>query len=396
MRIIFSIFLISLFTQTVSGFQQLDIDSLTVKNVNQRPLERLPLVEDRPIKNVIFIIGDGIGMAQLASAQINFAGPDGELHSQRMPVTGFFNTHAANRLITDSAAAGTALSCGIKTNNGMLAQLPDNRACKTILELAEEKGKSTGLVATSTITHATPASYASHIDSRYKQDEIAVQYLDSGIEVFLGGGLEYFIPQSNSVSSRSDDRNLISEFESIGYDVVENLEELNSSKSGQILGLFSDSGMPSESRTPTLREMSEKAIEVLNTNEEGFFLMIESSQIDWAGHDNDIEYIIREFADLEDAVESVLDFAVEDGETLVILTSDHETGGMNIISGNTQDKIAIAWATGNHSGVPVPLLAYGPHAIEFTGWWDNTEIAIKLADIAGLGKLPQIIEQSEL
>jgi alkaline phosphatase len=392
MSYVFSLILICLSTQSIHGFQQLDIDSLAVKNSVQRPLERLPLVEDRPIKNVILIIGDGIGMAQLASAQINFAGPDGELQSQRMPVTGFFNTHSANRLITDSAAAGTALSCGIKTNNGMLAQLPDNRNCKTILELAEEKGKSTGLVATSTITHATPASYASHIDSRNKQDEIAVQYLKSGVEVFLGGGIEYFVPQSDTSSARTDDRNLILEFESIGYEVVNSKEELNTSNSERLLGLFSDSGMPSENRTPTLREMSEKAIEVLNTNENGFFLMIESSQIDWAGHANDLEYILREFKDLESAVESVLDFAVQDGETLVVLTSDHETGGMNIISGDTQDKLAIAWATGNHSGVPVPLLAYGPHAIQLTGWWDNTEIAIKLAEMAGLGVLPQIIE----
>lgn len=388
-----SLFLLfAFYTTTACGYQVIKTDSISVNTGNEVVEQNYPLIEDGPIKNVIFIIGDGTGLAQLYSGQVNLVGPDNKLNVQKMPVTGLVTTHAANRLITDSAAGATAYSCGVKTNNGMIGQLPDGRACKTILEMAEDQGKSTGLVATSTITHATPASYASHIDSRSKQAQIAEQYVTSSVEVLLGGGLEYFIPQSESGSSRDDSRNLVEEFESNGYEFVENAEELNNSDSGKLLGLFSMSGMPSEVRTPTLSEMTSKALDVLSSNDEGFFLMVEGSQIDWAGHGNDAAYAMRELADFDAAIKTALDFALEDGETLVVVTADHETGGMNILSGKTEEELKIVWTTDYHTGIPVPLMAFGPHAIEFTGWMDNTEVGIKVAEISGFGMLPEIIE----
>jgi alkaline phosphatase len=392
MRIITSILFFLIFNSSVFAFQSFKIDTVSVAPTNGVAPEKLPLVEDRPIKNIIFIIGDGTGLAQLFSGQISIAGFDGRLHLQRMPVTGLVNTHAADQYITDSAAGATAYSCGVKTNNGMIGQLPDNRHCKTVLELAEKHGKSTGLISTSSITHATPASFAAHIDSRKKETEIATQYLHSNIEILLGGGLEFFVPQSKDNSSRIDDRNLVHEFQNLGYDFVKSYEELDTSPANKILGLFSNSGLPSGDRSPSLKQMTEKAINVLNTNSEGFFLMIEGSQIDWAGHENNFEYMHRELSDFDEAVASVLDFAVTDGETLVILTADHETGGMNILSGSTQENITIVWTTEHHTGIPVPIMAYGPKAINFTGWWDNTEIGIKIAELSGLGVLPQIIE----
>jgi len=392
MRFILSIMLFASISVSTEAFQELRVDSISVVKKSSIGSEKLPLVEDRAIKNVIFIIGDGTGLAQLFTGQANLVGTDNWLNIQRMPVTGLVTTHAANRLITDSAAGATAYSCGIKTNNGMIGQLPDGKPCKTLLELAEDKGMTTGLVATSTITHATPASFASHIDSRSKQAEIAEQFLLSEVEILFGGGLEYFIPQNDSVSLREDDRNLITEFTDHGYDFVENLDQMIESESNKILGLFSDSGIPSIDRTPTLGEMTEKAIYSLNNNESGFFLMVEGSQIDWAGHANDVNYALRELADFDAAVKSILDFATEDGETLVILTADHETGGMNVLSGSTEEQLKIVWTTDYHTGIPVPIMAYGPHAIEFTGWWDNTDIAKKIAKLSGLGELPIISE----
>ncbi len=356
--------------------------------------ERLPLVEDQAIKNVIFIIGDGTGLVQLTSGQYNLVGAEGLLHLQTMPVTGIVKTYSANGLITDSAAGATAYSCGVKTDNGKIAQLPDETDCKTILEMAEEKGLSTGIVSTSTVTHATPASYAAHVTSRGMQAEIAVDYLDSGAEVIMGGGKEFFISSSEDGSRREDSRNVIEDFEGSGYEYVESAAELKSSDSGKILGLFSLAGMPSEERTPTLAEMSSKAIDVLSQNEEGFFLMIEGSQIDWGGHENNVDYVLREVADFDAAVKVALDFAQENGETLVVLTADHETGGMTINSHyDRRDEVEIAWTTTGHTGVPVPLLAYGPHAIEFTGWQENTEVGIKVAELLGVGTLPHIIEE---
>lgn len=378
---------------TLNCFAQKE-NTFQVNKEQQVDRQRLPLVADGPIKNVIFIIGDGTGLVQLTSGQYHLVGEDGLLHVQTMPVTGIVKTHAASNLITDSAAGATAYSCGIKTDNGKIAQLPDERNCRTILELAERKGLSTGLVSTSGVTHATPASYASHVPSRRMEAMIAAQYLSSGTDVILGGGLEYFIPSNEKGSSREDNRDLISEFEGLGYTFVENKEELHAVNSEKILGLFSDSGMPSENRTPTLAEMTSKAIDALSKNEEGFFLMVEGSQIDWGGHGNDTPYVLREVADFDAAIAKALEFAQNDGETLVIVTADHETGGMTLNGYNRDShEVDISWTTTSHTGVPIPLMAYGPHAVEFTGWLDNTEVGQKTARLLGLGELPIIIEE---
>ena len=355
--------------------------------------ERLPLVENKKIKNVILLIADGTGIAQISSGQLNLVGPDGYLNLQRMPVTGIVKTQSSNSLITDSAAGATAYSCGLKTDNGMIAFLPDGSFCKTLLELAEEKGMSTGLVATSTITHATPASFAAHVRSRGSQAEIAEQYIESGAEVFLGGGREFFIPQDQEGSSRKDDRNLIEEFENVGYDYVSTVEEMQNSVSDKLLGLFANSGMDSENRTPTLEEMTNTALSKLQSNENGFFLMVEGSQIDWGGHGNDSEYVIREMKDFDNAVKAALEYAEKDGETLVVLTADHETGGMTMMtSSDDAQKLRVEWVTDYHTGVPVALMAYGPHAIEFSGWNDNTDIGIKIAELMNFGEFPLILE----
>lgn len=367
-------------------------ETISVRTESPVKPDRLPLVKDGKIKNVILMIGDGTGLAQLSSGQLNLVGKEGLLYLQTLPVTGLVKTYSADNLITDSASGATAYSCGVKTDNGMIGQLPDGRACKTLLELAEAKGMSTGLVSTSGVTHATPASFGAHVPSRNMQAEIAAQYLDTGSEVILGGGQEYFIPQNQEGSNRSDDRNIISEFEAKGYNYISTADQLSSISSDKLLGLFSISGMPSEDRSPTLAQMSKKAIDILSKDEDGFFLMIEGSQIDWGGHDNDAQYVLREVKDYDAAVKEVLDFAVQDGETLVVLTADHETGGMTMQDSESEEELTITWTTGSHTGIPIPMMAYGPHAIEFTGWWENTEVGIKLAQLLGLNEFPVIIE----
>ncbi len=356
--------------------------------------DRLELVADKPIKNVILVIADGTGVAQLSSGQLNLVGADGYLSLQRMPVTGIVKTQSANSLITDSAAGATAYSCGMKTNNGMIAYLPDGTHCKTILQYAEERGMVTGLVATSTITHATPASFAAHVASRGNQTGIAEQYVNSGVEVIFGGGREFFIPQSEDGSSRSDDRNLIEEFESKGYEYVADAEQMKASSGDKVLGLFANSGIESVDRSPTTAEMTEVALSKLKDNENGFFLMVEGSQIDWAGHQNNAEYAIREVKDLDDAMSVILDFAEKDEETLVVLTADHETGGMTMMNSSDDPKqLRVEWVTDYHTAVPIPLMAYGPHAIEFTGWHDNTDVGIKIAELMNIENFPLVLEK---
>lgn len=384
-----ALILIIFITLACNNSQEVEVKETTTSSNT----ERLPLVSGKKIKNVILLIADGTGIAQLSSGQLGLVGADGYLNLQRMPVTGIVKTQSANSLITDSAAGATAYSCGMKTNNGMIAFLPDESHCKTLLELAEERGLSTGLVATSTITHATPASFAAHVKSRGNQVGIAEQYVNSDVEVFLGGGRQFFIPQDQEGSSRKDNRNLIEEFETKGYDYVSTAEEMKSSQSDKVLGLFANSGMESIDRTPSLAEMANTAITKLETNPKGFFLMIEGSQIDWAGHENNVEYEIREMKDFDDAVKVALDFAVQDGETLVVLTADHETGGMTMMnSSDDPKKLRVEWVTDYHTAVPIGLMAYGPQAIQFTGWNDNTDIGIKIAELMNFGEFPVIRE----
>lgn len=359
------------------------IETIDVSEENATK-DLLPLVEDKQIKNVILMIGDGTGLAQIASGQLAVAGPDGLLHMQTMPVTGIVKTHSSDNLITDSAAGATAYSCGLKTYNGAIGVDPNQIPCKTILELAEEKGLSTGLVSTSSITHATPASFASHVVQRSMQEDIAADFLDSGVEVFLGGGVKWF-----HKDMRSDSLDLLHEFQNKGYEIILDKDRLSTSSSNKMLGLFSEDGLERTENEPSSKEMVSKALENLNTNDNGFFLMVEGSQIDWAGHDNNVEYLKREVQDFDEAVQEVLEFAREDGETLVVLTADHETGGMTMQRQVAEgDSLEVFWTTDYHTGIPVPLMAYGPQATEFMGWRDNTYVGIKIAELLGLGEFP--------
>ncbi|SMO35872.1 alkaline phosphatase [Gracilimonas mengyeensis] len=347
----------------------------------------LSMSDKTTVKNVIFLIGDGTGFAQITAGQYALVGPEGRLHLQTMPVTGTVKTSSSDNLITDSAAGATAYSCGIKTYNGAIGVNPEQVPCTTILELAEQEGLSTGLISTSSITHATPASYAAHVNDRGMQEDIAADFLDSGAEVFLGGGWKWFAPEL-----RSDSLDLVTQFEESGYQVLRNATQLINANGERLLGLFAEDGMEREEGEPSSSQMVEKALELLTKDEDGFFLMLEGSQIDWAGHSNDIEYLKREMKDFDDAVKTVLDFAEQDGETLVVFTADHETGGLTLLDQTASDSLQVYWATTHHSGVPVPLMAYGPQAQEFMGWMDNTEVGIKLARLLQVGDLPILSE----
>ena len=372
----------------------LNTEQLVIASETTIKGQRLSLIADQPIKNVIFMIGDGTGIAQLYSGQLQEVGPNGYLHAQRLPITGIVKTHAEDDLITDSASGATAYSCGIKTKNGVIAQDSDGNECVTLLELSQKAGMKTGLIATSGVTHATPASFATHIDSRNKYSQIAEQLVESEVDVILGGGLEYFLPLDSAGSSRADQLNLISNFEERGYSIVLNRQAMIEEDSDRIAGFFSPGGLPSENRIPSLSEMTSKAVENLSSNENGFFLMIEGSQIDWGGHANNTPYVLREVKDFDDAIGVVLSFAEQNPGTLVIVTADHETGGMTINEVNRENTVVdIAWTSTGHTGTPIPLMAYGPHAVEFSGWWDNTDIGKKVADLLGFENFPLVLSE---
>ncbi|PFG04817.1 alkaline phosphatase [Bacillus sp. es.034] len=287
-------------------------------------------------KNVIFMIGDGMGNPYTTALRYMNDNPDTmEMEKTAFDpyLVGLQTTYPEDEKenVTDSAAAATAMSGGVKTYNNAIAVDNDKSNVKTVLEQAKENGMSTGIVATSEITHATPASYGAHEESRKSEDAIADDYYDEmingkhKIDVMLGGGTDFF---------ERDDRNVAQQFKKDGYSYVKSADELKKDDNKQILGLFAESGMDKmidrDEKQPSLADMTKSALDRLKGDKDGFFLMVEGSQIDWAGHDNDVVGAMSEMRDFEQAFEKVRDFAKENGETLVIVTADHSTGGISI------------------------------------------------------------------
>jgi len=335
-----------------------------------------------------------MGLGQIMLARIKAAGPDGALYMERLPVIGFIRTHSADALVTDSAAAGTAMASGVKTNNGMLAMTPDGTQYQTILEAAKDKSMATGLVVTSAITHATPAAFASHVEARSMQDKIAEQLIENKVNILFGGGREYFLPGSDSESRRNDQKDLIKHAQDTGYLYIRNEQELKTARHTNILGLFQLGPLTTVAPEPTLAELTTKAINILNSQtnrkKHGFFLMVEGSQIDWACHDNDAAETVRLTLLFDQAVKAAIDFALKDKHTLVIVTADHETGGLTIKGGSLKgDKLDVNWSTGGHSASSVPVYAFGPRAETFSGTYDNTDIPKKIAALLGIKPFPK-------
>ncbi|WP_346861614.1 alkaline phosphatase [uncultured Draconibacterium sp.] len=326
---------------------------------------------DKP-KNIIFLIGDGMGVAQVFSG---LTANQGKLFLENCKHIGFSKTQSADDYITDSAAGGTALSCGIKTYNGAIGVNTDTLAVKTILEEAEEKGLATGLVSSSAITHATPASFIAHQKNRGMYEEIAADFLNTDIDVFIGGGIQHF-------TKRADGKNLLVDFAKKGYQVESDIDKIKKVKKGKLVGLTADVHTARiAERGDMLPVATETALRILDNNsgDKGFFAMIEGSQIDWGGHANSTVYIVEEMLDFDQAIGKALAFAAKDGETLVVVTADHETGGMAIIGGDmSSGMVKGAYPTAGHSAVMVPVFSYGPGAEEFMGIMDNTEIHKKM------------------
>lgn len=325
----------------------------------------------RKPKNIILFIGDGMGTAQLFSG---ITANGGEMNMENFPVVGYSKTQSASDYVTDSAAGGTALSTGTRTANGVIGMNPQGDTLTTILEYAERNGKATGLVSTSAITHATPASFIAHQPNRIMYEEIAADFLKTDIDVFIGGGGEFF-------TKRVDGRDLITELDAKGYRLAYDLNTLDPVHEGK-LAVFTATGHNAgyRDRGEMLSRSTAKAVEILsNTKSKGFFLMVEGSQIDWGSHQNDAGYVAGEVLDMDKAVGEALKFALEDKRTLIIITADHETGGMTIEDGDfAKGYVKANFTTGNHTGVMVPVLAIGPGAEEFTGIYNNTEIFEKM------------------
>ena len=391
-----------------------------------------PAVAQEPPTRVILIIGDGAGASYWTAAA--FAADN--LAVEQFPVMGLVRTRASDSKITDSAAAATAYSAGVSTYNGAIGVDPDSNSVTTIVEVAQGRGMATGLVATSSITHATPAAFAAHVPNRDLEFEIARQMAAADVDVILGGGRRFF-----DATRRPDSLDLLSDIAD-RYAYVESAAELGDVETSEVrklFGLFAVEHMPAaRTRLPTLPVMTQAALEVLDHDPDGFFLMVEGSQPDWRGHDHEsLGAIVAEMLDLDRAIGVALEYQIRHPETLIVVTADHETGGLAIQQAGSRrlltraavaadstvaqlveasavgdpelaaladsarwymarlsssmrsqarhmgDSLALVarYTTGNHTAQMVPLFASGPGAERFGGIKDNWRIGELLLEV---------------
>lgn len=327
----------------------------------------------KPAKNIILMIGDGMGFNSVSAARVAMFGRGAGLAMDRMPYMGQSLVWSlSDDFVTDSGAGATSLASGVKTLNSRIGMDKDARRVRTILSLAKSLGKSTGVLSTCSVTHATPAAFLANVKSRSNEWEIARQISEAPVDVLLGGGRGYFLPGSHKESLRDDDLDLLDRMRKNGMTVVSSVEEfkaLDLSKVQKVAGLFDLMHPPkAPERKMSLAEMVEAGLSVLSRNRNGFFLMVEGSQIDWEGHANSLQGNVDETLDFDRAVAAAMEFAAKDGNTLLIVTADHETGGLSI--NNARERAATVtggWTTGSHTGNAVPLYAFGPNAAAFAG-----------------------------
>lgn len=329
------------------------------------------------VRNVILIIGDGMGFGSTFSWMVenNY----GMTCFDRAQFVGVSKTYSENSRVTDSAASGTAMATGHKTNNSMLGVLPDGTRVPSIADLAKEKGMSTGIVVTSYVLDATPAAFYAHVASRGDRKAIEEELLKARPDVLVGGGRKYF------TEKKYVPENMIDRAVAEGFTYVSTPEEFYATDKTPILGLFSEESYPMaiERDTDFLTDAGLHTIEILEKNKKGFFVMIEGSHIDHANHANNAEQLAWEMEEFDKMVNAAFDYADTHKGTLVVVTADHETGGVNLIPGSKDfskgdSGLETTYSTTGHSGSPVPIYAYGASAWRFGQVMENTDIFARI------------------
>lgn len=330
------------------------------------------------VKKVIFIIGDGMGLAQISGAMSESTDRNA---FERFKVIGLSKTSSADNYVTDSGAGATVFAIGKKTFNYGISVGTDSLPYPSLFEMMKKKNMATGVVVTSSITHATPACFYAHVSSRKSEDDIAEFLLKGNCDIAIGGGTKF-------ITDRKDKKNLTELLQLNGFivktDTTNNFEPFNGNK--QVYTLAYD-GMKRklDGRNDYLKLASMHAISQLNNNKNGYMLMIEGSQIDWGGHDNNYEYMKTELYDLNQTINAVLDYAQKQGDILVVVTADHETGGLSLHPNKDNKKqFKPNYSTGGHSGIMVPVFAFGPGAELFGGIYENTQIHYNFKQLLGL------------
>ncbi|GAB3923280.1 alkaline phosphatase [Mucilaginibacter myungsuensis] len=325
---------------------------------------------NKKVKNVILLIGDGMGLAQI---QAGLTANHGQLNIYQCRNIGFSQTRAANSDNTDSAAGATAMATGQKTNNRYIGMDPQGRPLTNLPDILAKDGIKSGIISAGNITDATPACFYAHVTERDSMQMIARDLLNSKIDLLIGSGAKYF--QNNK------DKALVQKLADKQFRSFTSLADAESVKTGKQLILLPDADTRRmlDGRGDMLGRSLKHGIEVLSKNKKGFFVMAEGAQIDHGGHANDLPFVITELHDFDKTVAEALKFADQDGETLVIITADHETGGLTLLDASTEKgSVLTSFSTNDHTSINVPVFAYGPHSQDFTGTYQNTEIFKKI------------------
>lgn len=333
-------------------------------------------------RNIIFIIGDGMGQGAQRYASLHAHGEPGKLVMEQMPATGLAQTYSANSDTTDSAASGTALSSGYKTNNGMVGMNPDQQKFRSIAEAAKASGRSVGIITSDALTGATPSAFYAHVPKRNMAQEIAAYAVSSDFDLLIGNGnRKPFLPNDKK-GSRTDGRNICAELSGKGY--LETSSEQALAAAPAPRKVFGFASFPQQD-TASLSRTAALAFERLNTNPAGFFLMVECSNPDWGGHGNNPDQTAGGVLMTDFVVRKALDFAMKQKDTLVVVTADHETGGIAAAPNRRAPRDPhIYYGRTGHSGVPVGVFAFGPGSWFFHGIINNIEIPRHFAGLWGL------------
>lgn len=338
------------------------------------------------VRNVIYLIGDGMGLAHVSMLMIE--GGYAPTAFDRAQGVALISTYSANNRVTDSAAAGTALATGEKTGNGMLGVDMQGQPLRSMMMRAAEKRMPTGIVVSCFLQHATPAAFYAHVKKRDDDRAVTQDLLHSGVDVLLGGGRKWLAEECAEGGSYLD------AFVRRGYRVIDSLQQADTISRGRLLGALAETHLPGAAdRGDYLRRGAEKAMEILGNEarerETGFLLMIEGSLIDMASHDNDRKALLEEMRDFDRVVATAMDFADLHPGTLVVVAADHETGGVTIASNKadftaSESGLDYRFSSKSHTGTLVPVYLYGTGAETICGVMDNTELAQQLMALLGL------------
>lgn len=342
-------------------------------------VEKLQAPKGKKVKNVILMIGDGMSLMHVYTA---WAANRGKLWLENAQATGLSKTWAVKKLVTDSGSGGTSLATGVKTVYHAVGVDPEGKPLTSLVDVAKELGKDAGMAVTCRLWDATPCDFCCHNIDRDKEEELVGDYPTSGVDFVFGGGAQKF-------TNRKDGRDIFKELQKKGYHVSRTLDDFFAyDKNSRIFAVPYDKDTPlPDERGDLLARASMKGISLMNQNKNGFFMMIEGSQLDDYGHFNQLDLLMKETLDFDQTVGEVMKWAAKDGETLVVVTADHETGGLTLVNGNKDEgRVECCFSSKDHTGAMVPVYAFGPGAENFTGIFENTDVFKKIQKLMTEGE----------